>query len=124
MNNEYLRVFKAIADGNRIRILEILCKGEYCACVLLDDLKISQPTLSHHMKILCDAGIVSARREGKWSYYSINPDGCEHAMRLIKQIADKNMHLPLRIAIIISKIKKAMRVQQIVVDPEFCECEK
>ena len=44
--------------------------------LLLDDLKISQPTLSHHMKILCESGIVCSRRKGKWNYYSINEDGC------------------------------------------------
>ena len=52
MNSEYIKVFKAFTDENRVRVLEILCEGEECACVLLDDLKISQPTLSHHMKIL------------------------------------------------------------------------
>ena len=124
MNSEYLRVFKAIADGNRIRILEILCNGEYCACVLLDDLKISQPTLSHHMKILCDAGIVSSRREGKWSYYSINPDGCEYAMQLIKRIADKKMGIPLKIVVLLHKINKVVRKPRISVDSEICPCEK
>ena len=49
MNSEYIKVFKAFTDENRVRVLEILCEGEECACVLLDDLKISQPTLSHHM---------------------------------------------------------------------------
>ena len=52
MNSEYMRVFKAFTDESRVRVLELLCDGEQCACVLLDDLKIKQPTLSHHMKIL------------------------------------------------------------------------
>jgi Predicted transcriptional regulators len=124
MISEYLRVFKAIADGNRIRILEILCNGEYCACVLLDDLNISQPTLSHHMKILCDAGIVNSRREGKWSYYSINPDGCEYAMQLLRQIADKKMNIPLKIAVLFNKINKIARKPRISIDSEICPCEK
>ena len=58
-------VFKAFCDENRIRILKLLRTGEKCACVLLDDLHITQPTLSHHMKILCDAGIGIGRKEGK-----------------------------------------------------------
>ena len=124
MNSEYLRVFKAIADVNRIRILEILCNGEYCACVLLDDLNISQPTLSHHMKILCDSGIVNSRREGKWNYYSINPDGCEYAKKLIQQIADKKMNLPLKIVILVHKMRKAISKPRAIVDSEICNCKK
>ena len=55
---ENAKVFKAFCDENRLRILELLRSGEKCACVLLDDLHITQSTLSHHMKILCDAGVV------------------------------------------------------------------
>ena len=90
MNSEYIKVFKAFTDENRVRILEILCEGEECACVLLDDLKISQPTLSHHMKILCESGIVRSRRKGKWNYYSINEDGCEYASQLLENIVKKH----------------------------------
>ena len=59
-------VFKALGDENRIRILLLLGGGELCACKLLEYLQISQSTLSHHMKILCDAGIVTGRKEGRW----------------------------------------------------------
>ena len=79
------RVFKAFCDENRLRILELLRSGEKCACVLLDDLHITQSTLSHHMKILCDSGVVQGRKEGKWVHYSIDPDGAERAMQLLKQ---------------------------------------
>ena len=68
-------IFKALGDENRIQILKLLHSGEKCACRLLEELNISQPTLSHHMKILCDAGIVTGRKEGKWMYYSICCDG-------------------------------------------------
>lgn len=90
MNPEYIKVFKAFTDENRVKVLEILCDGEECACVLLDHLKISQPTLSHHMKILCDSGIVRSRRKGKWNYYSINEDGCEYASQLLSDIVKKH----------------------------------
>lgn len=66
------RQFKALADENRLHILELLQGGERCACVLLENLHLSQPTLSHHMKILCDAGLVTGRKEGKWVYYTLN----------------------------------------------------
>lgn len=83
--NDTARVFKAFCDVNRLQILELLRNGERCACDLLEDLKIGQSTLSHHMKILCDAGIVDGRKEGKWVYYSILPEGIEHAHKLLEQ---------------------------------------
>ena len=82
---ETARVFKAFCDENRLQILELLRSGEKCACKLLDDLKISQSTLSHHMKILCDAGIVQGRKDGKWVHYSINPAGAERAVQLLNE---------------------------------------
>lgn len=72
-------VFKAFCDENRIKILQLLSDGEKCACKLLEEMNITQPTLSHHMKILCDSGIVESRKEGKWMYYSISKDGTEYA---------------------------------------------
>lgn len=72
-------MFKAFCDENRIRILKLLCAGEKCACRLLEEMRISQPTLSHHMKILRDSGIVAGRREGKWMHYRICPEGVETA---------------------------------------------
>ena len=72
-------IFKAFCDENRIRILNLLRGGEKCACRLLEELSISQPTLSHHMKILCDSGIVVGRKEGKWMHYRISPEGVQIA---------------------------------------------
>ena len=83
--NDTARVFKAFCDENRLRILEMLRTGEKCACKLLDDLRITQSTLSHHMKILCDAGIVQGRKDGKWVYYSISPEGADCARKLLEQ---------------------------------------
>lgn len=83
--SDVVRVFKAFCDENRLRILELLRTGEKCACKLLDDLHITQSTLSHHMKILCDAEIVQGRKEGKWVYYSINPEGVSRAKKLLEQ---------------------------------------
>ena len=82
---ETAKIFKAFCDENRLQILELLRSGEKCACKLLDDLKISQSTLSHHMKILCDAGIVQGRKDGKWVHYSINPAGAERAVQLLNE---------------------------------------
>lgn len=79
-------VFKALGDENRIRILKLLRSGEKCACKLLEELNISQPTLSHHMKILCDAGIVAGRKEGKWMHYSICCEGVCSLREILKEL--------------------------------------
>lgn len=98
MNSEYIRVFKAFSDSKRVRILELLCNAEEeCACVLLDDLQISQATLSHHMKILCESGLVKCRKEWKWNYYSINDDGCEYASKLLRNMKEKRMDEVIKI---------------------------
>jgi len=88
MGSEYAevaKVFKAFCDENRLQILGLLRSGEKCACKLLDELHIGQSTLSHHMRILCDSGIVRGRKEGKWVHYSIDPAGAERAKQLLNQ---------------------------------------
>lgn len=67
-------ICKALGDLNRLKIVHIVSGTEKCACVILEELKISQPTLSHHMKILLDCMLVNVRKEGKWSYYSLNSE--------------------------------------------------
>lgn len=79
-------IFKAFCDENRIRILKLLTTGEKCACKLLEEINITQPTMSHHMKILCDTGIVAGRKEGKWMHYSISPEGAEIAAKYLKEL--------------------------------------
>ena len=80
------KVFKAFCDVNRLQILELLRSGEKCSCVLLEDLHISQSTLSYHMKILCDAERVVGRKEGKWTHYSISEKGVEQAKECLRQL--------------------------------------
>jgi ArsR family transcriptional regulator len=76
-----VKVFKALGDPSRLRVLEALQTGEKCACELLELLSVGQPTLSHHMGVLVAAGLVSARRAGKWTFYSLCRAGCERAMQ-------------------------------------------
>ena len=90
---EMVCIFKALSDENRIRILGLLQSGEKCACRLLEELNISQPTLSHHMKILCDAGIVAGRKEGKWIHYSICCGGVCRIRDLLKELLSAE-HVP------------------------------
>lgn len=81
-------IFKALCDENRVRILKLLCSGEKCACKLLEELNITQPTLSHHMKILCDSEIVVGRKEGKWMHYSLSVNAVEKAKRILNELTD------------------------------------
>lgn len=74
MNKKYIvqaRVFKAMSDENRLKILELLHEREYNASELLAEMDFGQSTLSHHMRILLSAGVVQARKNGKWTYYSL-----------------------------------------------------
>jgi len=77
-------LFRALSDPNRLAIIDMIKTEEKCACKILEELQITQPTLSHHMKILCDSGLVNSRREGKWMHYSINKELFEE----VKQIFD------------------------------------
>jgi len=69
---EYAQFFKVLSDSNRLMIIDMLSCGELCACVILEKFNITQPTLSHHMKSLCDSELVIGRKEGKWMYYSLS----------------------------------------------------
>ena len=83
-------IFKAFCDENRIRILKMLISGEKCACKMLEELNVTQPTLSHHMKILCDSGVVVSRKEGKWMHYSISAEGAKVAADCLKELTSVN----------------------------------
>ena len=71
---KYASLFKTLSDPNRLMIIDMLSCGELCACVILEMFQITQPTLSHHMKTLCESGLVKGRKEGKWMYYSLNEE--------------------------------------------------
>ena len=66
------KIFKALSDPNRIKIIDILSCGEKCACDILENFNFTQPTLSHHMKVLIECNLVVARKEGTWNYYTLN----------------------------------------------------
>lgn len=88
--SENAKIFKAFCDENRLRILDILKTGTKCACVLLESLDISQSTLSHHMKILVESGIVETEKDGKWTYYSISEKGSTVAKEILEEITTVN----------------------------------
>ena len=70
--NQVSLICKALSDPNRLRIIQLLTYGEQCGCELLDQMQITQPTLSHHMKALEGCGLVSSGKKGKWNHYSLN----------------------------------------------------
>lgn len=74
---EYVSVFKALADETRLKIIQMLSSGELCACNILEEFNITQPTLSYHMKILTECGLVKGVKEGSWMKYNINNERLE-----------------------------------------------
>lgn len=73
-NKDYAQIFKALADETRIEIIKILACGELCACKILENFNFTQPTLSYHMKILTECGLVEGRRAGAWMRYSLKKE--------------------------------------------------
>ena len=90
MNESEIAVIcKALGDENRVQIIKMLSGGELCACKILDAFNITQPTLSHHMKTLTDCNLVNSRKEGKWTYYSINCEKFSEFKNAVSEVACK-----------------------------------
>ena len=83
------RILKALSDPNRLRLLSIVKagdNGESCVCDLTEPLNLGQPTVSHHLKILVDAGLLEREKRGTWAYYSLVPGALERVSALITQL--------------------------------------
>jgi ArsR family transcriptional regulator len=88
---ENSKIIKAMSDSNRLKIIDILSCGERCACDILEYFDFTQPTLSHHMKVLMDCGLVDCRKEGLWSYYCLNSANCNRLIIfLMNLVTDTN----------------------------------
>jgi len=81
------RVFHALSDMKRLRILEILRSGECCVCDLAGSLDIRQSLLSFHLRTLRDAGLVSDRKEGRWVHYALNEEALKEARDYVNELA-------------------------------------
>ena len=79
-------LFKALADSTRLEIVDMISCGELCACMILERFHITQPTLSHHMKILCDCRLVNGRKEGKWIYYSLDETTVQEFKNFLSEV--------------------------------------
>jgi ArsR family transcriptional regulator len=88
-----LRLFRALGDETRLRLLEQLHGGEQCVCDLTDELEASQSRLSFHLKTLKDAGLVVDRKEGRWVYYAINPEAFETLDRVLGDLRPSRLSL-------------------------------
>lgn len=89
MNKDYeknAKIFSALSDPSRLKIIDILSCGEKCACEILEHFEFTQPTLSHHMKVLMECGIVKCRKEGLWSYYHLNITNCNKLMLFLMNL--------------------------------------
>lgn len=89
MENKYevnSKIFKALSDPNRLKIIDILSYGEVCGCKILNYFKVTQPTLSHHMRVLIDSGLVKARKEGTWNHYSLVDENTNKLVEFLKEI--------------------------------------
>jgi ArsR family transcriptional regulator len=76
-------LFHALSDPIRLDVIGLLLDGERCVCELMDDLQLAQSRLSWHLKTLHDAGIISARREGRWNYYTLSPPALAEARDIL-----------------------------------------
>ena len=92
-------VFKALGDQQRLRMLAFIARNDasccvtshgVCACDLQMMSGLSQPTVSHHLKILCDAGLITATKQGKWVYYALSHTGSNIAHTALKQLSSRH----------------------------------
>ncbi len=79
-------LLKSLADETRLAILSMLQDGEMCVCEIMEFLPVSQPAVSHHLRILRQAGLINDRRQGKWIFYSLDPEALESATALLDRM--------------------------------------
>lgn len=84
--DENAKIIKAMSDPSRLKIIDILSCGEKCACDILEYFNFTQPTLSHHMKVLTDCGLVECRKDGLWSHYSLNNANCNNLILFLTNL--------------------------------------
>lgn len=80
-----LGAFKALADGTRLDIFRLIAAQAepICVCDIVDRFEVSQPTISHHLKVLRDAGLVTTAKRGIWAYYAVDPRGAEFLQTMV-----------------------------------------
>lgn len=89
-------LFHALSDEIRLNVVELLLHGERCVCDLMEELDLAQSRLSWHLKTLSDAGIISGRKDGRWNYYSLNPEAIAEARSILDSIKPSGRRLATR----------------------------
>lgn len=95
---EQVEIFKALSDENRIKILRMLSCRELCACDIQQNLDLTQPTISHHMKVLQQTGLIQWEKRGKWIFYRINQKKVRGLYEFIKEITNPSDGFPCPIS--------------------------
>lgn len=116
MNMEKVaELYKALGDKTRLEILQMLSKQEMCVCEVIDRLDKSQPAISHHLKILRQAGLIVGVKEGKWIYYSLNDQVFDNIFEDVQAEIICNYARPIK------EILKNAGPSQIRRDSNLCE---
>ncbi|TCO74361.1 ArsR/SmtB family transcription factor [Marinisporobacter balticus] len=93
---ELVEICKALSDENRITIFKRLAYGELCVCDILENLNLSQPTVSHHLKVLYQADLIHVEKRGKWKYYSINNEKVIETKQFFEMILNRSLDIEIK----------------------------
>ena len=85
-SSDAAQMFKALSDDTRLKIVDMVSCAELCACDILEEFQLTQPTLSYHMKILTESGLVSARKDGAWMRYTLNTESAGYLKEFLDLI--------------------------------------
>ena len=111
-------ITKALSDENRVRALMMLCQGELCVCQLIQMLGLAPSTVSKHMSILYQAGLVDARKQGRWNYYRLaDGEAPEYVLQAIKWVQD-SVGKDKRIAQDAREVKRVCKIDK----GQLCAC--
>ncbi len=92
MNSKYqinAKILKALGDPNRVKIIDLLSCGEKCGCEILANFKFTQPTLSHHIKVLMDCGLIEGRKDGIWNQYKLNVNNANKLLLFLMELVSE-----------------------------------
>jgi len=105
-----LNITKALADENRLRLLLALREGELCVCQLTELLGLAMSTVSKHLSILYQAGLLNARKEGRWMYYSLPGKGAPTAAREAVAWVTRSLSVSPRVAEDARRLRKVLAI--------------
>jgi len=107
---ETIKAFKALSDETRLRILNILLERECCVCEVMQALDISQTRASRNLAVLCEAGFLRLRKDGRWSFYSIDKDSTNECLTGLVRAVDKALQGNKTVEQDRERLRKAVQV--------------